>query len=460
MTRVALPIETKSRELDGKLWLSLHLLNKGYEVVLGRRSAIVQWIDHLQPDVYVAVSAGGTPSKRDFLSQLQSEGVDVMVLDVEGGIFRSDEDYRVRLSTEILEHVDTYLAWGKRAGEIVCEYAPFEWQDVEVTGEMKFDLLHERYRSYYQQEANMLTDRVGDYILVTTNFGLVNHFDNELHRQLITRDDILRLKKPEDDLRFEDTQQEIFEGFRQAIPKIAAKFDDHTIVVRPHPSEDGDTYREITESIENAQLEHSGSPYTWILGANAVIHNNSTIGVESVLLDQPTFAYCPVEDPEYELILPNKVSRKVTSYDELETGISEAIEVESPSHELSGNQHDLLESYFRNTDANGAKRVTAVIDGVEQNDTWNNGNLDVSAKKRLKRTLKRFGLHHPYHALLRLLTDRTQEGYNAQKFPGIERTEIRNQIAAMKRLDDRFSDLEVTVERSKVANDCYWLASN
>jgi len=461
VSRVALPIETKSRELDGKLWLTLHLLDSGHEVIVGHRPMLMRWADYLQPDVWVAVSAGGLPRKRDFLSQLEDEGVHVMVLDVEGGIFRTDDGYRVRLSTKILEHVDTYLAWGGRPGEILCENTPFEWEDVAVTGEPKFDLLHERNRSYYQDEAKQFAERFGEYILVTTNFGLVNHFDNEIHRERMLRDDILRLEKPKDRLRLVDTQQDIFDEFCEAIPHLAEAFDNQTIVVRPHPSEDGDTYRDVTMSLENARVEHSGSPHSWILGANAVIHNNSTIGVESVLLDQPTIAYCPAPDADYDLVLPNKISYTVESQEAL----GELVREMSTSRQgwgkdsLSPEQLELLTAYFRNVDGYGGQRVAEVIESVDTKGAWKYNVYELERERRVKRILRRFGRD----PLLRLkdeintlfVGEPHDDDYISQKYGGISTSELRNRVTTLKRANERFRLLEPTVRRARFLRECF-----
>lgn len=60
---IALPIETKARELDGKLWLAKNLIARGYKVALGKCSEIMGNLDIICPDVVFAVSAGrGTTS--------------------------------------------------------------------------------------------------------------------------------------------------------------------------------------------------------------------------------------------------------------------------------------------------------------------------------------------------------------------------------------------------------------
>jgi hypothetical protein len=69
---------------------------------------------------------------------------------------------------------------------------------------------------------------------------------------------------------------------------------------------------------------HEGSAIPWILGADAVVHNSCTTGVEGFLLDRPTVAYVPVRSKTYDSLLPNSVSRLANTPQELIEFVVEA----------------------------------------------------------------------------------------------------------------------------------------
>ena len=118
--KILLLIETKCRELDGKIWLGYNLLKAGYEVVLSEASEAMNSMDIIKPDVVFYQSAGGGKTKIEILKKLKDVGVLNVVLDQEGGIFRKDEEYRdTRLGAEVLENIDIYFGWGVRSSQIV-----------------------------------------------------------------------------------------------------------------------------------------------------------------------------------------------------------------------------------------------------------------------------------------------------------------------------------------------------
>jgi surface carbohydrate biosynthesis protein len=447
--------------LDGKLWLALHLLTEGHDVCLGHHPVMRNWIDELEPDIYVTVSAAGVPEKRNRLAALQDIDVTVIVLDTEGGIFYSDNDYLKRISPAILDHVDKFLAWGQRPGEIVHEATSFPEAQIHATGNPKFDLLHETGRDFYRRDAEALRDQYGPYILLATNFGLVNHYDDDMQRRLLSRDDILRMRDSSDRLQFKPFQRDLLDGFLQAIPDLHDALNGVTIVARPHPSEDHDTYRDEWGDLKNVVIEHSGSIYPWLLGSRALIHNNSTTAVEAVLLERPAIAFEPVRNNEYTAILPNYLSDTATTAEELITSIKTAIETgERPRSTLDDRQIETLKSYISNVDGEGGVRAANMM-GKAGTANWDSASpFPLSKRQGIKRALDRYG-GKPYRTvratLHSLLHQSDTTGYIKQKFGGLEVSELRDRVERMRSLDDRLAELEYTISPASGLQNCHWL---
>jgi len=448
--KVAIPIETKSRELDGKLWLALHLVERGHDVVLGHHPVVTDWLDRLQPDVYLSVSGGGPPEKLTRFRHLQENGVSVMILDNEGGVFKNDSVLLVRLAPELLDHTDRYFAWGERPAEIVHEETGFPEERLTITGPPKIDLLQEDYREYYARRADQLTERYGDFVLVATSFGLANHYDDQLQTSMYTSDDILRLRKPENQLEHRPIQRKIFEGFLKAIPKLADKLDDLTFVIRPHPSEDRSTYEDRFADISNIVVNEKGPVHEWLLNATALIHNNSTTGVEGVLMDRPVIAFVPVTDNEYDSILPNYLSRTALDTESLISHLEKSRNHQGTIEELSSDQYDLLNSYIDNIETVAAEQIADVIDNATPAD-WDTP-FEPSMKNRSKRFLKyRLPTLFEFVRNGKLLLEgrNNMDEYVEQKFPSIEASELESMLDLMMTLDDRFEHLDPTVRQTK-----------
>lgn len=464
-SRIAIQLETKGRELQGKLWLAKQLVSDGYEVVIGEAPELMGSLDLIRPDVLIVVSAGGNRQKVNALQALRAAGVVVVVLDVEGGVFRTDEGYSVRLGPEVLDQVDRFLAWGPRPAELVTQMTGFPAENVSVTGEPKFDLLSERYRGYYEDDARTLRDEYGDYALINTNFGMANHFDTSIKEHLMTDDDVSRIRKPIEEFEFVEFQALLIREFIDAVSHLAGLYQDMNFVIRPHPSESHRVYEESFPPTDNVFVTSRGNVHSWVLGAKCVIHNNCTTAIEALLLECPAIAYCPIHLEDYDLILPNEVSHKVATYSQLAELVGRARAAALPAglNSLGKHARETFELYFYNTDGLGAQRVSRLIGDVLKNkpDSVVQSRLKeaVSTKARVKRTVNAGLGWSGAESLERLLVKMAGRGsayaYRRQKFPGLSHNEVSDTLKMMDRVD-RDSDLGgMYIERIPTARDCF-----
>lgn len=466
---VAIPIETKSRELDGKIWLAHHLVRQGFRVVLGQESEVMKSLDVISPDVLLSVSAGGTLAKAKLLASLREQGVTICVLDVEGGIFRTDEGYSVRLGPEILENVDYYFAWGNGPAELVSELAGFPENRVVVTGDPKFDLLSPAYRNYYQEDANRLKREFGDYVLVNTNFGMANHFDQKIKENLMTSEYVSRLRKPDEEFGFVEFQKKLLNEFIRSVKNLSASYKKVNFVVRPHPSENVHTYEKALEGYENVFARQEGDVHGWVSGAKCIIHNNCTTAIEAVLMGTTAIAYCPIRMEGYDLILPNPISMEASSQEELDSlvwrSISGDFGVESGVESLEQNKRKLLERYFNNTKGDGAQRISSALsemfvsdrskrkeDPVKMEVDWivkvrrfGNKSLGITATETLERSAK---ILVGRHKALK---------YGEQKFSALASSEIRRKIEDMSEVVGGMAKDEITIRKVESLRNAFWL---
>ena len=123
---------------------------------------------------------------------------------------------------------------------------------------------------------------------------------------------------------------ELYRGFASALPGLARAFPDHHFVVRPHPSEDHEAWRRETHGLENVTVAFDGSVIPWIAGADALVHNSCTTGVEAYLLGKPAIAFRPATDDVLDSHLPHAVSRQAFDAQELIAAVAEGVEAGAP----------------------------------------------------------------------------------------------------------------------------------
>ncbi len=97
------------------------------------------------------------------------------------------------------------------------------------------------------------------------------------------------------------------------VPALADALPDATFVIRPHPSEDHGEWLRVAEGRANVTVTNEGPAIPWLLGAEAVIHNGCTTGLEAYLLGRPVVCYQPESHELWDLDLPNAVSDVVAT---------------------------------------------------------------------------------------------------------------------------------------------------
>jgi len=445
-------VETKVRELDGKLWLALNLAARGFMVAIGAIDSRGSGIDLIRPDIYIGLNALFERRKERLYRELNKSNVKILVLDSEGGVFQSEDAYAQRLSMEILKHVDYFLAWGFTAADILQKHRPqFPLDNVAVTGNPTFDLLQKEFRRYYEKGSRHLKDKFGDYVLVNTNFTGVNHFSKEISEEISKRLCILP------DSEFEAYQRRLFECFVEVIIRLSNQFPNVNIIVRPHPSENHTTYKRLLASCDNVYVEHRGAVRPWILGAIAVIHNSCTTGIESALLGKPVFAFQPVKHAKYDLFLPNLVSKSVDSADGLCKEISKLLGGAKYGG-LSSAQENELQQFIYNAEdgvisANLISDVIGSLEGVGASQTA--GLFGSYPRARAMRVIKA-ALGSKGIKLARRILGRTEAAlYGRQKFPSLSEAELRARVDKLRACGVEVEDLRI--ERIRGLGKAFWI---
>jgi surface carbohydrate biosynthesis protein len=259
-------------------------------------------------------------------------GHEIVAWDEEALVHLPPETYfSRRLSPVAMAFVSHMLAWGPDNAELWQQYPSLpDGADIHVTGNPRNDLLRPEISHYYQDTVVELRKRYGDFILINTNFNHVNAFYPGLN--LFVPND-----KPGVEPRpgraakgmsreyaegLRDHKQAIFEKFQQIIPAVEKAFQEHTIVVRPHPTENQKIYRQIAAECERVKVTNEGNVVPWLMAARALIHNGCTTGVEAYVMGVPAISYRAAVNENYDYgfyRLPNLLSHQCYDFEELST---------------------------------------------------------------------------------------------------------------------------------------------
>jgi hypothetical protein len=112
-------------------------------------------------------------------------------------------------------------------------------------------------------------------------------------------------------------KQALFQHFRALVPVLADAFPRHNIVVRPHPSEGHEVWRDAAGDHDNVHVLNEKSVIPWLIAASALVHNGCTTAVEAAVLGMPAVAYRPLTAEGLDPALPNSLSYEAFDRDEL-----------------------------------------------------------------------------------------------------------------------------------------------
>lgn len=441
---VYFPYETKNRELDGKLLLTSHLLDNGYEVVIGSRKAIRTEALAQKNGLYFLKSVSAEEKK--LYHRFKQNGHQIILLHAEGGIHykNNDENILSAFKPELLNLIDKNFVFGQNIQNSIEKLANYT-KNV-VSGEPRFDLLKPKFRKYFQKDVEVLANKYQDYILINTNFGLSNAYVGE--------EKILKYYSTENTMSGDAKKlllhkleflKHVFHLYLEAIKEIAEKFPDTNFVIRAHPSESEKPYQALAEKYKNIHVQKEGNVVKWILGAKAVIHYDCTTGMEAALANIPVISYIPEKDDRILAWLPVALSYQAVDVKQLIDQINKILN--NPNHK--DNISKEIKEEWLGFVHNAAHESSEIIMNELKK------NYDPSKIKTenisFKETLKLF--YHRKRRDLKNIKDsfKKTKSITKDKFGTIDKQELNEKIAILNQINNFNKSFEVT----KLAHDLY-----
>ncbi len=340
-----LPVDIKSREMDARLLHAVVALDAGWRVIIGSKTLINRNLWRLPRGVYLFSTLA--PGRLRIARCLRAMGFASQGWDEEGLIYGDRDIYlQERVSPDTMALIDQIFAWGEAHAEDLSIPARQAGKTVEVAGNPRLDLLRPELRGLHEPEARRIRATHGDFILITTNLSWANPHVLPKEQQ-----DLHVPAQPADDRRegarsYLQYQKRMLTAFRSAIPHLARTFPDTRIILRPHPVENMESWKELLSPFPNVEVIREGAVIPWILASRILIHSNSTTGLEARLLGGCPVAFVPFNSPRHESPLPNGVSLIARSEEELSSLIARILSGNPPD---SSAQDAFLKRYIHQT---------------------------------------------------------------------------------------------------------------
>lgn len=344
-----LPMETKVRELDAKLLLTYYAIQEDYKVVLGLSGMVEEALEHLPPGIFLDKGYQVKDKLKRF--QRAKDNNHLIVNLEEEGFPLTERDLYINkyLSKSSLSLLDYEFCWGEVQEKVITSVYPFIKDKCFITGNSRFDLLDEKYQSLYKENVTKIRGGYGSFILVNAKFSLYTKsvdsdgkVNERVVRSIIKSYGEKLYKRMEAD----------FKSFMTMIKLLSQRYPELNIVLRPHPSDNINTYNQELQGYKNVYIALEGNVVNWIMASKLVIHNACTTGVESFLLKKPVVSYMTTKDDQFDL--PNELSIKLSNIGDLYSFIDNYME----SYDFNKKQFDegekirMLANYYSSVKGN------------------------------------------------------------------------------------------------------------
>ena len=315
MKHLILPVETAARELDAKLLLSLHAVRRGITVTLGNKAQLNLDIHKLPLGIYL--SHNFNAGRDRIIGIARQLGQRVVAWDEEGLVWINEEIYRRRrASPKAMKNLDAIFVWGHEQAHALEQVQEMSLQ-VILAGNPRADLLRPEIRPLYADRVTALRAEYGDFILINSNFGWINHALAHGDTGGDARDLEVVAAKSGFSLGYLRHRYAIYREIVSVLPQISRHFPNRRIVIRPHPSESDAGWRKAGAGLANVTVRYDSDLVPWLMAASHIVHNGCTTAVETAMLDRMAISFRPLIVEEHEIPQPHRVSMEARSLAQL-----------------------------------------------------------------------------------------------------------------------------------------------
>jgi len=303
---VFLPVEVATRELDSRILLAAVLAIRGASVVLGPPGEVRRIAATLGHGSFI--HNAHSHFDKEMFALLSSRNIAVTALYEEAVFIPQESNFYEKLRLdEIQPYVRKLFTWSTDQHERMLRTYPDLHSVLLFTGNPRFDLLGGVFSKFRSLSSfNEEIRRVRAPVVLFNSSAVLGNLAVEYGGF-----DALNERYAESDERtlaegraLAEYHSKIQAESRRLLIQLAAQFHDVSFVIRPHPSENIESWQVQFDGVRNVLVTRVGTANDWIDESRIVVHTGCTTAVEASLLGKPVITYQPLEVPEREPQLP------------------------------------------------------------------------------------------------------------------------------------------------------------
>ncbi len=312
-------MEIKKRELDARIYFAMKAASMGYSVCFGKKSVIYYYRNFITKGLVFFKSFG--PNNTILIDKIKSAGHKLLAWDEEGMTFIPDEYNDRRLYKENFYKFELFFTWGETDHKIIEKYHPKMINKIFKVGNSRIDVLKSPFNELYHNQAKKIKEKYGNFILFPTLFTQSNAasiYDKDVIAALKNQG----FKSDSPTVRvFVDLakqQKEILKVMFKFFERFAKECSNYKLIVRPHPSEKLDFWRNSLKKYNNIEVifDHENTS-SWIAASDLLISTNCTTAIEAFFLGKQSVNFLPFKNEDIEYKLPKNLSYVVRNLEDL-----------------------------------------------------------------------------------------------------------------------------------------------
>lgn len=356
---VYLPVEVALRELYPKAFLAAFLVMKGYRVFvtpdymlpnLRFPSGIVLGKNHIHAKKWVDRQG----VKLSFIL-FEEEGAPAF-----GDAAHRKELIQARLIEGAVDIAKVITTWGKWQTEALREITNIP---IVCTGTPYMEICKPKYKMACSDLDKDITKGRSGYLLINTRFAFAN---GEVAPYAAMRRNSLYYFEgatPGYWRKYFSNDMSMLGAFISMIERVAVTFPDLDIVLRPHPVENCEFYKEIFKDFERITVTNDGHVISWIRNAACILTNACTTSIQTEICEKPVINY----QPSYisnEPTLLDGIGLCVHNENDVILAINNILQNNSEIFNVGG-WVDELETFYRGDDC--FEKFGEIVDSVSIN---------------------------------------------------------------------------------------------
>jgi len=427
-----LPVEVQHREYYSRLLLGVAAASKGCGFVIGRHANLRSNLRDYPAGVFFEKSLDA--GKREwFHDNIRNRNGMILVGNDEEGLATevAGSSYMLeRYSAEILNLATMVFAWGSTEARVIAEHFPNTQAQIIATGNPRADIWKSHLCEMFRKKADCLARRFGPYILMPCSVSFDWHgcgsdkLNEQSHAKTLSKDGGER-----EFLSTTAMLKNSLESFERLALRIANAFPDHTVLYRPHPTSDLSSSSNFARNVPNVKVVLEGEVTPWILGSTAVVHSACTTGLEGFLMRKPVITYRSLKGDSYANFISNRVGLIAETEDDVLQALRAIIDGRYDHRQIWADGISTIEDRISSL-RDHEFAYMRIVDQLLAITNWRPASFDLALcrKRTLQRRVKDLVRRH---VLRRYVFDWRDHTYYRQKFPGLNRRQLQEDVRSL-----------------------------